>query len=93
MYRTAIHFSGEADGIVSLIEIATAGRRSVLETVQRLLFGLRVQIVQVESVAREHNLVERFHVVEFDGGPIGRRRAATLRGAVRKAIRLREVAA
>lgn len=82
-----VRFMDKAAGIVSLLEIATRTRRSALETVRSLLFDLRVQIVRVESIVQEPGLLERFHVVEFDGGPIGRRRGATIRSAVRKAIR------
>jgi UTP:GlnB (protein PII) uridylyltransferase len=71
----------------TLLEVATAERRSVLGLVRSLLFDLRVEIVQVKSTVRDHGLVERFDVTERDGAPITRRRAAAIRSAVRKAIR------
>jgi hypothetical protein len=82
-----VRFEDKSSGIVSLLEVATPTRRSVLETVRALLFDLRVQIVRVESIVHETGLLERFHVVEFDGAPIGRRRGAAIRAAVRNAIR------
>lgn len=88
-----MHLTENARGIVSLLEIVSPARRSLLGVIQRLLFKLRIQIVQVESSAHEDARVERFHLVEFDGTPIGRRRAAAIRSAVRKAIRAIEVAA
>jgi hypothetical protein len=80
----------------TLLEVATAERRSVLGLVRRLLFDLRVEIVQVTSTVRDQGLVERFDVAERDGAAITPQRAAAIRTAVRKAIREdkpREVAA
>jgi hypothetical protein len=82
-----IRFSKQPSGVLSLLEIAIPKRRSVLEIVRSLLFELRIQIVRVESIVEEPGLVERFQVVEFDGGPIAGRRAAVIRRAVRRAIR------
>jgi hypothetical protein len=82
-----IRFTEKAGSIVSVLEIVTAARRSVLGRVRKLLFDLRVQIIRVESVVREPGLVERFHIAEFDGAAISRRRAATIRGTVRKNLR------
>jgi hypothetical protein len=86
MQGTEIRFCARARGIISLLEVASPGRRSVLEAVQRLLFGLRVQIVQVESVVQPDGLLERFHVVEFDGAPLGPRREEVIRSTVLKAL-------
>jgi hypothetical protein len=88
-----VRLAEKAHGIISLLEIVTPGRRSVLEPVQRLLFGLRVQIVQVESAIHDHGIVECFHVVEFDGAPIRRGRAAVIVSAVEHALRTPEAAA
>lgn len=88
-----VRFSEPSRGTLSSLEIAVAGRRSSLEAIQRLLFGLEIQIVRVESIVREPGLVERFQVAEFDGGPVAGRRAAVIRRAVRKAIRAMETAA
>lgn len=87
MEQSEIRFTERATGIVSILEVDRPARASVLELVRRTLFDLRIQIVRVESIVKEERLLERFHVVEFDGGPIVRRRAAGLRSAVRKALR------
>lgn len=87
MEQSEIRFTERATGIVSVLEIDRPARASVLELVRRTLFEIRIQIVRVESIVKEERLLERFHVVEFDGGPIVPRRAAGLRAAVRKAIR------
>ncbi|HVU05770.1 MAG TPA: hypothetical protein VHE30_28675 [Polyangiaceae bacterium] len=82
-----VRFTEKAAGIVSVLEVQAAARRSVLEKVRHLLFELRVQIVRVESTVVESGLLERFHVVELDGAPISKRRAARVRGTVRRALR------
>jgi hypothetical protein len=82
-----VRFTEKAGSIVSVLEVVTAARQSVLERVRALLFDLRVQIVRVESVVQEPGLVERFHIAEFDGAAISRRRAAAIRGTVRKTLR------
>jgi hypothetical protein len=84
-----VRFTEKAGSLVSVLEIVTAARLSVLESVRALLFDLRVQIVRVESVVQETGLVERFHIAEFDGAAISRRRAAAIRSTVRKALRAR----
>jgi hypothetical protein len=82
-----VRYTEKAGSIVSVLEIVVAARHSVLEPVRSLLFDLRVQIVRVESVVRDPGLVERFHIAEFDGAAISRRRAAAIRGTVRKTLR------
>ena len=82
-----VRFTEKAGSVVSMLEVVTASRHSVLESVRALLFNLRVQIVRVEAVVQETGLVERFHVAEFDGAAISRRRAAAIRSTVRKALR------
>lgn len=87
MEQTEIRFQERAKGIVSILEVDRPARSSVLELIRRTLFDLRIQIVRVESIVKPERLLERFHVVEFDGAPIARRRAAGLRSAVRRALR------
>jgi hypothetical protein len=84
-----VRFTEKAGSIVSVLEVVTAARLSVLESVRALLFELRIQIVRVESVVQETGLTERFHIAEFDGAPISRRRAAAIRSTVRKTLRAR----
>lgn len=88
MGKTDVRFTEKKkDGIVSVLEVERTIRSSVLELVRRTLFDLRIQIVRVESIVKEVGLLERFHLVEFDGGAIAQRRATRLRAAVRKALR------
>lgn len=87
MEQSDIRFQERVKGIISILEVNRPRRSSVLELIRRTLFDLRIQIVRVESIVMSDGLVERFHVVEFDGGPIARRRAANLRTAVRRALR------
>ena len=82
-----VRFSASKNGHVSLLEITTNGRRSVLDRVRGLLFRLGVEIVRVESLVRDEGIFERFEIVEHDGAEISRRRAATIRSTVRKALR------
>jgi hypothetical protein len=79
--------------VISLLDVVSPRRDSVLESVRRVLFEHRVQIVHVESIVQEDKLIERFHVVEFDGAPLDRRRSAIVRSAVRAAIKAAETAA
>jgi len=87
MTESEVRLSEQSRGVLSVLEIKTVGRRSCLETVRGVLFDMRVQIVQAESVVEETNLRECFHIVEFDGAPISRRRATAVRTAVRRALR------
>src|SRR4051795_8417912 len=64
MTMSEVRFSAAKNGDVSLLEINTSGRRSVLERVRRLLFGLRIDIVRVESIVREEGILERFEIAE-----------------------------
>ena len=87
MPRSEVRFSATKSGPSSLLEVTTTGRRSVLERVRGLLFRLGVQIIKVESLVRDEGIFERFEIVEQDGAVISRRRAATIRSTVRKALR------
>lgn len=87
MTESEVRLSEKSRGVLSVLEIKTLGRRSCLETVRGLLFEMRVQIVRAESIVEETSLHERFHIVEFDGAPISKRRATAVRSAVRKALR------
>jgi len=93
MHTSEVRFKEKTNGIVSMLEIASPERRSVLELVRGLLFELRVQIVQVESVVQNAGLLEKFDVVEFDGAPISKRRAALIRSAVKQALASKPIAA
>lgn len=79
-------FPRKGSEILSLLEVVTPGKRSMLEPIRSALFRLRIQIVRVESVVRDTELLERFQLVEFDGSPIEKKRAALVRAAVRKAV-------
>jgi hypothetical protein len=87
MTTSEVRFSAAKNGPVSLLEITTSGRRSVLDRVRGLLFKLGIQIVRVESLVRDDGIFERFEILEHDGAEISRRRAATIRSKVRKALR------
>jgi UTP:GlnB (protein PII) uridylyltransferase len=87
MTMSEVRFSTAKNGHASLLEIITSGRRSVLARVRNLLFKLGIQIVRVESLVRDEGIFERFEIVEHDGAEISRRRAATIRSKVRKALR------
>jgi hypothetical protein len=87
MTESEVRLSEQSRGVLSVLEIKTRGRRSCLETVRGLLFDMRVQIVRAESIVEETSLRECFHIVEFDGAPISKRRATAVRSAVRRALR------
>jgi UTP:GlnB (protein PII) uridylyltransferase len=87
MTMSEVRFSAAKNGAVSLLEINTSGRRSVLDRVRGLLYRLRIDIVRVESIVREEGILERFEIAEQDGAVITPRRAATIRSRVRKALR------
>jgi len=87
MPQSEVRLREGSNGIVSVLEVRTQGRRSSLETVRSLLFDMRVQIVRAESQVEEQGLFERFHIVELDGAAIPKRRAAAVRSAVRRALR------
>lgn len=69
-----VRFIPGTAGILSVLEVRSPRHRSVLPVIQGVLFELRVQIVRAESKVLSEGLVERLHIVEFDGAPIGPRR-------------------
>lgn len=87
MSESEVRLREKTSGVLSILEVRTLGRRSSLATVRELLFDMRIQIVRAESIVGAEGLLESFHIVEFDGGPLGKRRAATVRTAVRRALR------
>jgi hypothetical protein len=87
MPESEVRLTDKSRGVLSVLEVRTLGRRSCLETVRSLLFEMRVQIVRAESIVEETGLFESFSIVEFDGAPITKRRAAAVRMAVRRALR------
>ena len=90
MPTSEVRFSTAKSGRTSLLEVTTTGRRSVLDRVRGLLFRLGVQIIRVESLVRDEGIFERFEIMEDDGTEISRRRAATIRSSVRKALGARK---
>src|SRR5262245_24641046 len=86
MTTSDVRFNSGKNGDSSLLEIATPERRSVLDRVRGLLFGLRVDILEVKSIVRDEGIVERFEIVERDGATISPRRGAAIRSAVRRAL-------
>src|SRR5678816_4248494 len=87
MTTSNVRFNTGKNGDTSLLEIATPERRSVLDRVRGLLFGLHVDILKVVSIVRDEGIVERFEIVERDGASITPRRGAAIRSAVRRALR------
>lgn len=87
MTDSEVRLSERPGSVLAVLEVRTPGRRSSLEPVRSLLFDMRVQIVRAESIVEEAALLERFHIVEFDGAPLAKRRAAAVRTAVRRALR------
>ena len=73
MPESEVRLTDKSGGVLSILEIRTPGRRSSLELVRGLLFEMRVQIVRAESIVEEASLLERFHIVEFDGAPLAKR--------------------
>ena len=86
MTTSEVRLSTAKSGRTSLLEVTTTGRRSVLANVRALLFRLRVQIIKVDCLVRDEGIFERFEIAEEDGREITRRRAATIRSVVRKAL-------
>lgn len=84
--ETRVRFVGEAKGVLSLLEVESAGRNGLLGVLSRALFDLRVQIVRAESRVSGTRRVERLTVVEFDGAPIGAARRLEIQVGVLQAI-------
>jgi hypothetical protein len=87
MTMSEVRLSAAKNGRLSLLEVTTSGRRSVLDRVRGLLFKLGIEIVKVEALVRDEGIFERFEIAEPDGAEISRRRAAIIRSKVRKALR------
>jgi DNA-binding NarL/FixJ family response regulator len=69
-------------GSLSILEIKTPRRHSVLPIIRGLLFDLRIQIIRAESRVIDDRITERLHIVEFDGAPISSHRHLQVQMAV-----------
>ena len=84
--ETRVRFMGPAKGVLSLLEVESAGRNALLGVLSRALFDLRVQIVRAESRVSSDRRLERLALVEFDGGPISAARRLEIQVGVLDAI-------
>ncbi len=87
MSEFEVRLREKTGSVLSVLEVRALRRRSSLATVRELLFDMRIQIVRAESIVEAEGLLESFHIVEFDGAPLGKRRAAAVRSAVRRALK------
>lgn len=71
---TMVRFDAERRGVLSLLEVEVGAHRGLARAIGAALFDLRVQVVASRTCISAGRRVQRLEVVEFDGGPLDRRR-------------------
>jgi [protein-PII] uridylyltransferase len=84
--ETIVRFLEGADGVLSTLEVETDDRSGLLLALAHALFDQRVQIVESEVKTVDNRVFDRFHIVEFDGKPIGPARRLEIQVAVLSAV-------
>lgn len=84
--ETIVRFLESADGVLSTLEVETDDRSGLLLALAQALFDQRVQIVESEVRTVGDRVFDRFHIVEFDGKPIGAARRLEIQVAVLSAV-------
>lgn len=84
--ETHVRFKEGSDGSLSVLEVETGDRSGLLHTLARALFEQRVQIVRSEVRTEAGKVLDKFHVVEFDGTPIDGARRLEIQVAVLSAV-------
>jgi hypothetical protein len=76
-------------GYLAVLKVCVPYGRYALDGVEAELFELRVQVVRHERFPSSGELGERWHLAEFDGGPLTAHRRQQVADAVRESIRRR----
>lgn len=84
--ETVVRFIENADGNFSTLEVETGDRSGLLLALSQALFNQRVQIVGSQVKTLKGRVYDRFHIVEFDGGPIGPARRLDIQVAILSAV-------
>jgi [protein-PII] uridylyltransferase len=84
--ETIVRFLESADGVLSTLEVETDDRSGLLLALAQALFDQHVQIVESEVKTVGDRVFDRFHIVEFDGKPIGAARRLEIQVAVLSAV-------
>jgi UTP:GlnB (protein PII) uridylyltransferase len=84
--RTSVRFAdGSSTGIAVLV-VETEDRPGLLLKLTKTLFESRVQIARSDVKTDGRRVIDRFHVVEFDGAQISPRRRRQIEDRVLAAI-------
>jgi len=83
---TRVAFNETSDSGVSVLTVETFDRPGLLLSITLALFKARVQIVGTDVGTHNGRVVDRFTIVELDGGPILRHRRGVVQTAVLTAI-------
>ncbi|MFZ5897156.1 MAG: hypothetical protein ACOY0T_39220 [Myxococcota bacterium] len=84
--ETVVRFIENADGNFSTLEVETGDRSGLLLALSQALFNQRVQIIGSQVKTVKGRVYDRFHIVEFDGNPIGAARRLDIQVAVLSAV-------
>ena len=84
--ETVVRFIEGEDGMFATLEVETGDRSGLLLALSQALFNQRVQIVSSQVKTVGGRVFDRFHIVEFDGSPIGPARRLEIQVAVLGAI-------
>lgn len=84
--ETVVRFIENADGNFSTLEVETGDRSGLLLALSQALFNQRVQIIGSQVKTVKGRVYDRFHIVEFDGGPIGASRRLDIQVSILSAI-------
>lgn len=67
---TRVRFDESEDRGLAVLTVETSDRPGLLLAISQALFRRRVQIVWSEAKSDDGKAVDRFHLAEFDGGPV-----------------------
>ncbi|MEZ4221866.1 MAG: hypothetical protein R3B13_13115 [Polyangiaceae bacterium] len=84
--ETTVRFVEGEDGSLSVLEVETDDRGGLLLALARALYQQRVQIEQSSVKTRGDRVLDRFSLVELDGGQISPERRLSIQVAVLGAV-------
>ncbi len=86
-----VRFVDDPDGSLSVLEIEIPRDQQVLGEVHQALFGVGVQITNIELHVHSERIVERLRLVEQDGSPVCRDRHLEVQTTVLEVVQKRLV--
>jgi [protein-PII] uridylyltransferase len=86
--ETVVRFLEGNDGELTTLEVETRDRSGLLLALSQALYQQRVQIVSSEVRTSGDRVLDRFEIVEIDGGPISAARRLQIQVAILSSIQV-----